>query len=132
MSIGEWPGRGPPGPSHAHSQLLTDAETADKLGVAVRVLAFEVIEQSPSLANQLQKAAARVVVLCVNLEMLGEIVDALAEERDLNFRGSRVAVVCAVRADDSSLAIFGKRHISSTNGSELTPQSGSTEPPYCR
>jgi hypothetical protein len=50
------------------------------------------------------------VVLGVDLEMLGEVIDALCEERDLDFRRSRVAVVSLVRADDAGLTILGKRH----------------------
>ena len=37
------------------------------------------------------------MILRVGLEMFGEVVDALAEERDLNFRRAGVAVVCLVR-----------------------------------
>src|SRR4030095_11248648 len=80
--------------------LLADAETADQFRVPFRILALEVIEQSPPLADKLQQAAARVMVLCVNLEMLGEIVDALAEERHLYFRRSCIAVVCPVGSDN--------------------------------
>src|SRR5688572_16733963 len=90
--------------------LLADAETADQFRVSFRVLAFEVVEQPSPLAYELQQAAPRMMVLCVNLEMLGEIVDALAEERHLYFRGSCVAVVCPVGAYDPGLAVLGKRH----------------------
>jgi hypothetical protein len=38
--------------------------------------------------------------------MLGEIADALAEERDLHFRGSGVALMGCVAADDLGLAVL--------------------------
>ena len=45
------------------------------------------------------------VILCVDLEMLGEVVDALAEERDLNLGRARVTVVCLVRPDNAALPL---------------------------
>src|SRR5690349_24446678 len=62
--------------------LLSDAQTADQIRVAFRVLALEIVEQPPALADQLEEAATRVMVLRVRFEMLGEVIDALAEKRD--------------------------------------------------
>jgi hypothetical protein len=42
--------------------------------------------------------------------MLGEVVDALAEKRHLNFRGPGIAVVCLVRTDQIGLAVLAQRH----------------------
>ena len=72
------------------SVLLADAQAADQFRVALRVLALQVIEQAPALTDQLQQAAARVMILRVGLEVFGEVVDALAEERHLNFGGAGV------------------------------------------
>ena len=90
--------------------LLANPEAADQFRIAVGVLALEIVEQTPALADQLEQAAARVMILRVNLEMLGEIVDAIAEQRDLHFRGTRIAVVSLVRADNPALAVLGTRH----------------------
>src|SRR6186997_3660309 len=76
--------------------LLADAEALDQIRVAVRILALQIIQEAAALADQLQEAAARVVILGVRLEMFGQIADPLAEERDLHFRGARVAVVSLV------------------------------------
>ena len=46
------------------------------------------------------------MILGVDFEVLCEVVDALAEESDLNFRRSRVAVMRFVAADDPGLAIL--------------------------
>src|SRR6185503_13843844 len=73
------------------------------------------------------------MVLRVNLEMLGEIVDALAQERHLDFRRSGIAVVRPVCPDDPGLAVLVKRHAgSSTNGPEVIRGRESTGPPYCQ
>jgi hypothetical protein len=66
--------------------LLADPEAADQLRVAVRVLPLQVIEQAAALSDQLEQPAPRMVVLRVGLEVFRQIVDSLAEERDLNFR----------------------------------------------
>src|SRR5215216_7127397 len=91
--------------------LLADIQSLDQVRIALRILAFEVVEQTPALPDQHQQAAARVMILCVRLEVLGEVVDAFAENGDLDFRGSGVALMCAVVPDQFSLAVFGKRHL---------------------
>src|SRR5262245_51914744 len=51
--------------------LLADAKTLDQLGVPIRVFALEVVQQTPALANELEEAAAQMVVLRVRLEVVG-------------------------------------------------------------
>ena len=46
------------------------------------------------------------MILRVGLEMFGEVVDALAEDGDLHFRGAGVGVVCLVAADEFGLAVL--------------------------
>src|SRR5688572_2157406 len=86
--------------------LLADTEAADQLRIAIGVLALQVIEQTPALPDQLEQAAARVMILRVNLEVFREVVDAVAEKRDLHFRRPCIAVVSSVRADDAALAVL--------------------------
>ena len=45
--------------------------------IALNVDSLEIVEQTSPLRDHLQKAAARVIVFRVCLEMLGEFVDAL-------------------------------------------------------
>ena len=94
----------------ASDSLLSDVQPLDEIGVALGVFALEVIEQPSSLSYQLQQPPAGMVILCVDLEMLGEVVDALAEERDLNLRRARVTVVCLVRPDNAALPVTAQRH----------------------
>jgi len=51
------------------------------------------------LANQEEKAAARVVVLGVRLQVLGELPDAGGGKRDLDFGGTRVLLSASVFRD---------------------------------
>src|SRR5829696_2661275 len=96
----------------SHEPLFADAEALDQVRVAVGVLALQVIQQAAALADQFQEAAPGVVVFRVGLEMLGEIADALAEERDLHFGRAGVAVVGLVAVDDFGLTVLGE-HVSS-------------------
>ena len=43
------------------------------------------------------------MVLFMNLEMLGEVVDSLGENGDLNFRGTCVALMACILLDDLCL-----------------------------
>src|SRR5205823_2623791 len=103
----------------ARCSLFADVEALDQVRVPLRVFGFEVIEQPPAPADEHQEPAAGVMILRVRLEVLGQVVDALAENSDLDLRGPRVGLVCFVTANEFGLAIFGQRHAaSSTNGPE--------------
>src|SRR3990172_5983568 len=73
-----------PAPSAADAVLVDDGL------VALLVLAFHVVEQLAALAHHLEEPAARVVVLLVRLEVLGEMVDPRGEDRDLHLRRAGV------------------------------------------
>src|SRR5580765_2543734 len=64
---------------------FTDVQSFDQIGVSLGVFEFEVVEQPPALADEHQEAAAGMVILGVRFEVFGQIVDALAQNRDLNF-----------------------------------------------
>jgi hypothetical protein len=70
--------------------LLADAERLDDGPVTIDVLGLQVVEETPALADQHEQATAGMVILRVELEVLGQIGDALREERDLNFGRARV------------------------------------------
>src|SRR5438093_7248414 len=86
--------------------LLADVEAFDQVRVTLRVLAFQVVEEPAAASHEHQQAAAGVMIFGVCLEMFGQVVDAFAQECDLNFWRAGVAVVGLVRADDFSLAVF--------------------------
>ena len=52
--------------------LAAQAEVGHYLAVAVEVRALEVAQEAPALADQHEEAAARVVVLRVLAQVLGE------------------------------------------------------------
>ena len=63
----------------ANRSLFTKTEPSNYLVVALNVCSLQIIEQTPALRDHLQKAAPRVVIFLVNLEMFSKLVDSLAE-----------------------------------------------------
>ena len=62
------------------------------------------LEQASPAADHFQQALPGMVVLGVDLEMFGEMLDSLGQESDLDFRRSRVRVVGAEVRDQVGLA----------------------------
>src|SRR5271166_5471247 len=75
--------------------LSPDAELLDQPSITGNVARMQVIEQAAALADQAQQSEARVVVFLVRGQMLGQLLDAPREQRDLNFR--RAAIVGSAR-----------------------------------
>ena len=74
------------------------------------LLALQVVQQATTLADHHQQAAARVEILVVRREMLGEVLDPLGENRNLHFRRTRVAFLGRVLGNDFFLAFGRDRH----------------------
>src|SRR5215210_4227033 len=72
--------------------LLAKPEPFNESLVLVRVRALEVIEKLATPADHAKQATARVVVLHVRFEVLGEVRDTRSQKRNLDFRRSSVAL----------------------------------------
>ena len=83
-------------PRGAAFGLLAKTELRDQIGVALVIFALEKIEQRAALVDHHQQAAARMIVLRVGLEMVGQRVDAAGEDRDLDLGRTRVAFGAAM------------------------------------
>src|ERR1700761_3128074 len=81
-------------------RLLADAQLADDVPVAGRIVRLEIIKQATALAYQHQEATARSMVLRMGLEMLGQFADALAQDRNLDLRTAGIGVVSAKASDN--------------------------------
>src|SRR5688500_8540113 len=77
--------RGAGGAAACGTRLRGETQPLDQVAVLVRVLALQIVEQLAALAHHHEEPAARMEVFDVSLEMLGEAVDPLGEERDLHF-----------------------------------------------
>ena len=83
--------------------LAPDSELLDEVPVAGLVHALQVVEEVAAVLDLAQQAVTRAVVLLVRLEMLGEGLDLLRENRDLDFAGSRITVMTLVFVLDGGL-----------------------------
>ncbi len=59
--------------------LLPYAQPMDQTSVSLIIVFLEIIEKPPSLAYEHEKAPAGVVILNMNLEVLREVINALAK-----------------------------------------------------
>lgn len=84
----------------ADAQLLGDRSEPCEIGPA------QVRQQSPSLSNHFEQAAAAGVIQLVRAQVLGQLLDAGGEDRDLNDSGSGVRIMQVVLIDDL-LFLFG-------------------------
>jgi hypothetical protein len=75
------------------SGLLAQLELLGDGLVTGGVGGVEIIQQPPALADHDQQSTAGAVILLVCLEMLGEVVDTLGEERDLHVSGTGILCV---------------------------------------
>ena len=87
--------------------LLTDAQLCNDCTVALDVLLSKVVEQTAALADHLVHAQTAVVVVGMNLEVSGELLDALGEDSDLDLGRAGVVLVGLVRFDNCGPLVFG-------------------------
>src|SRR3954470_15046618 len=81
------------------------AEPLDDRAVAVDVFLLHVVQKATTLADQQEQATATVVVVLVLLEVLGQVGDAVRQQRHLDLRGAGVALAGAVLGDDLLLGL---------------------------
>jgi hypothetical protein len=59
-------------------------------------LFLKVPKQSPTLSDHHEKTSPAVMILFVDLQVLGEVIDTLSQQRNLNLRRTGVRVVRAI------------------------------------
>src|SRR5690606_12303673 len=85
----------------------------DDLLVPRVILALHIVKQLATLAHHLEQPTTRVVVLLMGLEVIGQRVDALCEDRDLDFRRTCITRLGRVVLNEFLLALGRQRHRSS-------------------
>jgi hypothetical protein len=76
--------------------LPSQTQPFDQLMILSDIRTLEIIKKLPSTRDHLQQPATRIIVLLVYLEMLGQLVDPLRKQSDLNVRRPCVRVVALV------------------------------------
>lgn len=88
------------------TSLLANTELRDDDAIPLDIHLFQVVEQIAAMTDHFEQAAAGVVILGVNLQMRGELVDAIGQDRDLNLGRAGIGFMKAVFLDDFSLFFF--------------------------
>jgi len=78
------------------SRSATQAQSCDQGSVPLHVLFLEIPKQTPTLPNHHQQTPPTVMILLVDLQVLGQVVDALRQQCNLNLGGTRVRGMRAV------------------------------------
>jgi hypothetical protein len=96
--------------ARAEVLLSTETETLNQGTVTVDVDALEVIKHTTTVTDHEQQTTTGVVIVLVLLQVLGQVGDTLAQQRDLDLGGTRVAFVRRVLGDDFLLFFSRKCH----------------------
>jgi hypothetical protein len=81
------------------SALFAQTKSCHNLAIPIRVSPIQIVQQPAALVDHHDQPAARSVIFCVGLEVGREVVDSLAQQRDLHFRRSGVFRVNPVHLD---------------------------------
>jgi hypothetical protein len=90
--------------------LAAESEPSDDGAVSRVVLLDEIGKKAPTLADELEEAATRMVVLGEAAEMVGQAPDSLREERDLDLRRPGVTFLGGIPGHDLLLLFPRERH----------------------
>src|SRR6266436_6943112 len=90
--------------------LAAESEPSDDGAVARVVLLDQIGKKTTALADELEEAATRMVVLGKATEMVGQAPDPLGQERDLDLRRSGVTFLGGIPGHDLLLLFPRERH----------------------
>ena len=112
-------------PAGYGDKLLTNAELFDDGGIPFQIEPLEVIEKAPPIGNHLKKAAPCGEVLFVGFHVLGQSVDLLGKEGNLNFRTAGVFVAALKFGNDRLFFFFcHDRHLITSLCCDCSPRAG--------
>ena len=83
--------------------LLTQAESLDQFTIAVDVLVVKVLQELTTTTYHLRQCTSGTEVLVVLLQVLRQVLDAIAEQGYLAFYRTSVLSVLAILAEDLGL-----------------------------
>jgi|SRR5579862_2523678 len=90
-----------------HAKLLADAEFLDDALVTLGIVLLQIVQQTTSLADQHKQAAPRPVVFLVRLEVLRQLTDALAQQRDLDLWATGIGSVRRITVNEGLFLLSG-------------------------
>src|SRR4051812_27168298 len=90
--------------------LASESEALDDFLVFGRLGGLQVVEELATLVHELHEPAAGSMVTLVRAEVVAEAVDALGQQRDLDFGRTSVIRRATEVGNDTRFFFSGKRH----------------------
>jgi hypothetical protein len=87
--------------------LFADTELRNDGLIPFRVVLLQVVKQTTTSAHHHEKSAARAVVFLVRLEVIRQLTNTFAQQRDLNFGTAGIGSVRAIRVNDGLFLLSG-------------------------
>jgi hypothetical protein len=91
-------------------KLFFESQISNQFFVPLCVFALEISQDFFPLGDHFEKTAAGVVVFCIFFEMACELFDLLSEQRNLDFRGTRVLFVSFARFNHFGFFLLREGH----------------------
>ena len=92
------------------SDLLSEVQCLDQIAVSLDIVVTKVVEQSSSLPDKHEKPPSGMVVLLVDLEMLGKVINPLGEYGHLDIGRTGILLMPLELFDDLLLFLCMQRH----------------------
>ena len=83
--------------------LLSQSELADDRAVTLDISLLQIVQKVSSVTDHLLKTAAAVEILLVGSQVLGQVVDTVGEDCDLNLGRTGVSLVSCVLLNNAEL-----------------------------
>jgi hypothetical protein len=82
------------------SLLLSQAELLDQGPITVDIFVFQIVQEAAALTHQLDQSTTGMVVLGMDLKMIRQVTDPLAQDGHLDFCGAGVGFMQPVAIDN--------------------------------
>jgi len=80
-------------------------ESRNQILIAALVISLEIIQKSPPTIDHAQQSLTGVMILLMRTEVLGELIDSRRQQRNLDFRRSRVLRAARILSQNLGLAL---------------------------
>jgi hypothetical protein len=90
--------------------LLAESEPGDRRAITIDVFFAQIGKQPAAAANHLEQTTARVMIVPVLAQVIGQAVDPFRQQRDLDFRRTGVRVVQPKAGDNFFFLNCFQRH----------------------
>ena len=96
--------------AEAGPNLTAQTQARDQITVAIDVVLSQVLQQATTATNHQQQTTTGVVIVLVELQVLGQSIDAGGQQGNLRLRGTGIGFVQAVLLEEFGLLLSGQCH----------------------